>query len=386
MRRTGLRRGRSRSILGDHLGFRLRVGGLLGNLGVRCGGVAELVTGKEQDGEGQDRCASHEREDNNVTRQARKPAAIESCQSGAGMQTTQTWRSRGLGSTLGGMEPSSGNDAGHVAPQAFCGARIELVELERDHPGFNDSVYRARRNSIAALAQQYSEGDAFPGVQYDTVEQGVWRTVWNELEAEHARVGCRRYLQASESYGFDHTAIPSFASVNAKLAPLQGFSLLPVAGLVKPRVFLEELGNWRFLATQYMRHHSEPLYTPEPDVVHEYIGHVPWLADPELAELNHAFGLAAQRADAARIEALIRVYWYTIEFGILEEDQRLKVYGAGILSSFGEMRGFEKAEHRAWDIGAMAADSFDPTNYQAHLYVAPSYARMRNDLLRWLAQ
>ncbi len=283
------------------------------------------------------------------------------------------------------MEPSDDTAASAASPGGFCGARIELVELDRDHPGFNDPVYRQRRNAIAALAQAFSEGDPFPDVPYNPVEQGVWRSVWDELGAEHSRVGCGRYQRACEAYGFDHDVIPSFASVNAKLEPLQGFSLLPVAGLVQPRVFLEALGSRRFLATQYMRHHSEPLYTPEPDVVHEYIGHVPWLADPELAELNHAFGLAALRAnDSARLEALIRVYWYTIEFGILEEDDRLKVYGAGILSSFGEMRRFEDVEHRPWELDVMAADDFDPTNYQTHLYVAPSYECMRADLLRWL--
>ncbi|MBV1862379.1 MAG: hypothetical protein KUG77_28420 [Nannocystaceae bacterium] len=283
-----------------------------------------------------------------------------------------------------GVEPSDERAVRSAQPDGFSGARIELVELDRDHPGFSDAVYRQRRNAIAALAQDFSEGDPFPDVEYDPVEQGVWRTVWNELAAEHARAGCRRYRQACEAYGFDHTLIPSFAAVNAKLRRGEGFSLLPVAGLVKPRVFLEELGNWRFLATQYMRHHSQPLYTPEPDVVHEYIGHVPWLADPELAELNYAFGLAAQRADAERIEALIRVYWYTIEFGVVREDDELKVYGAGILSSFGELRRFSAAEHRRWDLDAMAAQDFDPTHYQAQLYVAPSYSRMRDDLLRWL--
>ena len=280
------------------------------------------------------------------------------------------------------MEPS--NDDRRAPSGGFSGARVELVQLDRDHPGFNDPVYRERRNAIAALAQRYVEGDPFPSVEYEAVEQQVWRTVWSELDREHARVGCAAYREACEAFAFDHDNIPSFAAVNARLEPLQGFSLLPVAGLVLPRLFLEELGQRRFLATQYMRHHSTPLYTPEPDVVHEYIGHVPWLAHPELAELNHAFGRAALRADAARIEQLIRVYWYTIEFGILHEDDTLKVYGAGILSSFGEMKGFVDAEHRAWDLEAMAADDFDPTDYQSHLYVAPSYARMRDDLLRWL--
>ncbi len=274
------------------------------------------------------------------------------------------------------------------APSAqtpFDGASVQLVELERDHPGFNDAEYRARRDTIAALARGWSEGQPLPSVDYEAHEQGVWRTVWAELDREHARVACRPYLDACEAFEFDKGDIPSFADVNARLQPLHGFTLLPVAGLVSPRVFLEQLGQRRFLATQYMRHHSTPLYTPEPDVVHEYIGHVPWLAHPELAELNHAFGLAALRAtDAARARALIRVYWYTIEFGILQEGERLKVYGAGILSSFGEMRRFEEAEHRPWNLEAMAADDFDPTNYQAHLYVAPSYAQMRRDLLRWL--
>ena len=267
----------------------------------------------------------------------------------------------------------------------FSGARVELVRLDRDHPGFNDPVYRARRDAIAALAQIWVEGQPYPNVEYDEVEQSVWRTVWGELEAEHARVACRAYLDACAAFRFDPRSIPSFRDVNARLEPLHGFSLLPVAGLVMPRIFLEELGHRRFLATQYMRHHSTPLYTPEPDVVHEYIGHVPWLASPELAALNFAFGQAAQRADARRIEALIRVYWYTIEFGILEEDGALKVYGAGILSSYGEMRRFVDAEHRPWDLERMAADAFDPTDYQAHLYVAPSYDRMRDDLLAWLA-
>lgn len=274
------------------------------------------------------------------------------------------------------MEPP--NDPG------FRGASIELVALDRDHPGFNDPVYRQRRNAIASLAQRYVEGDPLPDVEYDAVEQGVWRTVWAELDREHARVACRAYREACEAYRFDHQSIPSFKEVNARLEPMQGFSLLPVAGLVLPQVFLDALADRRFLATQYMRHHSTPLYTPEPDVVHEYIGHVPWLAHPELARLNHAFGRAARRADPERIEALIRVYWYTIEFGLLEEDGALKVYGAGILSSFGEMRRFVDAEHRPWDLEVMAADDFDPTNYQAHLYVAPSYPRMRDALLRWL--
>lgn len=264
-------------------------------------------------------------------------------------------------------------------------SKIELVELDRDHPGFKDPIYRHRRNQIAALAIGWDGRSELPSVDYDETEQGIWREVWSHLDDLHQRKACRAYLEGSERFSFSRQFIPSFASVNERLADLEGFELAPVAGLVMPETFLIQLGRRRFLATQYMRHHSTPLYTPEPDVVHEYVGHVPFLAHPELAELNRAFGAATECAPPERVEALIRVYWYTIEFGLLREDDQLKVYGAGILSSFGELERYEtQAELRAWDLDAMSHDEYDPTDYQAHLYVAPSYQRMRDDLMRWL--
>ena len=271
-------------------------------------------------------------------------------------------------------------------PGAFSGEDIELVSLDRDHPGFNDQVYRRRRNEIARLAQDYHSGGPLPSVEYDEAEHRVWRTVWDKLEPLHRQRACRAYLEGTERFGFPKDRIPSFEEVNSRLETLEGFTLAPVAGLVMPLTFLEQLANRRFLATQYMRHHSVPLYTPEPDVVHEYVGHVGALAHPELAQLNLAFGEATVRAvDEAAVERLIRAYWYTLEFGVLEENDQLKVYGAGILSSFGELGNFDhNAELRPWDLEAIAAMDYDPTDYQKVLFVAPSYEQMRRDLLRWL--
>lgn len=268
----------------------------------------------------------------------------------------------------------------------FSGADVQLVELDRDHPGFNDQIYRARRNQIAALAGTYVAGGPLPSADYNETEQGVWREVWRHLDELHPKLACRQYLEGLEAFGFDRQRIPSFAEVNAQLEPIEGFTLAPVAGLVMPIDFLVQLGHRRFLATQYMRHHSQPLYTPEPDVIHEYVGHVPTLAHPQLAELNHAFGIASARArDERDILALIRVYWYTVEFGLLEEDGELKVWGAGILSSFGELgRCMTQSELRKWDIGAIAETPYDPTNYQAHVFVAPRFGRLRDELLGWL--
>ena len=267
---------------------------------------------------------------------------------------------------------------------SFSGADVQLVELTQDHPGFNDETYRHRRNEIARYASRYVAGGPIEDVAYNEDEQSVWRTIWSQLATLHEQLACMQYLEALEIFAFDHEHIPSFEAINARLSPMQGFTLAPVAGLVLPETFLEQLGHKRFLATQYMRHASQPLYTPEPDVVHEYIGHVPMLAHPELAEINLAFGLASGRANAEEIAALIRVYWYTIEFGILEQDGATKVYGAGILSSFGEIQRYAQAELRPFDLEVMARTPFDPTTYQAQLFVAPPYPRLRDTLLGWL--
>jgi len=211
--------------------------------------------------------------------------------------------------------------------------------------------------------------------------------VWAHLAPLHARKACRTYLDGCERFRFAHDHIPSFAEVNARLGPLEGFTLAPVAGLVTPRLFLEQLGKRRFLATQYLRHHSEPLYTPEPDVIHEYVGHVPVLAHPDLAALNLAFGHAAARADdPRRLEAIIRVYWYTLEFGVARGAQGLEVYGAGLLSSFGELGRFEaEVELRPFDLEAIRQQPFDPTDYQRVLFVAPSVEQALEELRGWLS-
>ena len=270
--------------------------------------------------------------------------------------------------------------------EILSGREVELVQLDRDHPGFNDQIYRRRRNEIAALAVEWRGDGPLPSVDYNEVEQGIWREVWSHLAPLHARKACRTYLEGCERFRFAHDHIPSFAEVNARLEPLEGFTLAPVAGLVTPRLFLEQLAGRRFLATQYLRHQSEPLYTPEPDVIHEYVGHVPVLAQPELARLNLAFGEATRRTDdPARLEALIRVYWYTLEFGLVEEDGEIKIYGAGILSSFGEIeRCTKEPELLPFDLERMAATAYDPTNYQAQLFVTPSFESMHGTLLRWL--
>ena len=161
-----------------------------------------------------------------------------------------------------------------------------------------------------------------------------------------------------------------------------------MAGLVQPRVFLENLADGVFLCTQYIRHHSTPLYTPEPDVVHEIIGHGVTLACPQLAELNRLFGQAVKRTTSAdKLEQLSRVYWFTIEFGVLRENGSMKAYGTGLLSSAGEMEEMHKAELRRLDLEAASNQEYDPTHFQSVLFCADSfdemYQRLREFLVKW---
>jgi phenylalanine-4-hydroxylase len=261
----------------------------------------------------------------------------------------------------------------------------ELMQLDADHPGFHDAVYRRRRNEIARAALGYREGPV-PEIAYTEQEHDVWAEVWRHLDPLHERYACRTYREAGQRIALSRERIPQLAEVNATIHPLLGFSMVPVAGLVAAKAFLSQLGRDVFLSTQYMRHHSVPLYTPEPDVVHELIGHAATFADPTFVALNRAFGEAALRAqDQETIERIGRLYWYTLEFGVVREAGRLRVYGAGLLSSFGELGRFEGEEElHAWSVDEIAATPYDPTMYQQKLFVAPGFDAMANDVLRWL--
>jgi phenylalanine-4-hydroxylase len=262
----------------------------------------------------------------------------------------------------------------------------DLVKLDPDHPGFRDAVYRARRNGIARLALEYVVGDPVPRVEYTEDEHAVWRMVWSKLGPLQDRFACAEYLQSRDRLALDRARIPQLAEVNARLEPLTGFRLIPVAGLVSSRAFLGHLGQGMFLATQYIRHASQPLYTPEPDVVHELIGHACTLCHPTLAGLNRLFGEAAPRVSEAVLGELERVYWYTMEFGLILQGGEPKAYGAGLLSSFGELeRYLATAEVRPFDPEEAARRPYDPTTYQAVLYRIADFAGLARDVRAWLA-
>jgi phenylalanine-4-hydroxylase len=261
----------------------------------------------------------------------------------------------------------------------------EVVRLDPDHPGFRDPVYRRRRNEIAKLALAYGEGDPLPRIVYTPEEQAVWRTTWERLAPLHEKVACREWLESSRVVNLDRSRVPQLSEVNGTLER-SGFRMLPVAGLISGRGFLSAMAEGVFLATQYMRHHSVPFYTPEPDVIHELVGHAAGLFHPDIVKLSRLFGEAARRADEASMKRLELVYWYTLEFGLVREGGTLRTYGAGLLSSFGEMGRFEsEAEIRPLDFDDASTRPYDPTRYQPVLYVSPSFPEMVESVSSWLA-
>jgi phenylalanine-4-hydroxylase len=269
----------------------------------------------------------------------------------------------------------------------YAEAAGDTVHLDPDHPGFRDPVYRGRRNAIAQLALKYRPPDEVPVVDYTPVEQGVWRTVWEHLAPLHRTYACHEYRECSDALKLPRDVVPQLRDVNHELRKASGFQMTPVTGLVSSRSFLGHLARDHFLSTQYMRHHSEPLYTPEPDIIHELVGHAATLAHPGFARLNRAFGAAAERASESALALIERAYWYTLEFGVLQEKGQLKAYGAGLLSSFGELGRFEKeARLVPLDLAKMIEKPYDPTQYQSVLYVAPSFEEVVTRVGDWLEE
>jgi phenylalanine-4-hydroxylase len=269
------------------------------------------------------------------------------------------------------------------SPVTTDGSGEVTVHLAHDHPGANDPEYRRRRNEIAAAALKWEPGLPAPRITYTETEHGVWRAVCRELAPKHERYAIREYRDAKTAVDMPTDAIPNLDDISVLLTPLGGWRYLPAAGLVPLEQFYRSLGNREFHSTQYVRHAAVPLYTPEPDIIHEVIGHGHLLATPTFGELHRLAGLAARRlSDYENLRFLSRVFWFSLEFGVVVEDGEVRAYGAGILSSYGEIEEFRDMEHRPIDIVEMGTADYDITAYQPVLYRAES-VREIVDVVGW---
>lgn len=173
-------------------------------------------------------------------------------------------------------------------------------------------------------------------IHYTDEEHATWATLYARQEEAIADVACVEYLNALDRLDLPKTHIPQCVELSERLSDLSGWTVTPVPALINFEKFFELLANKRFPAASFIRRPEDLDYLQEPDIFHEIFGHVPLLTDPRFAAFSQAYGAAGLAADKADHAMLARLYWFTVEFGLIRRAQNLKVYGAGIVSSPGE--------------------------------------------------
>jgi len=172
---------------------------------------------------------------------------------------------------------------------------------------------------------------------YGPDEHAVWITLYERQTAMLQGRACDAFLRGLDALDLHRSGIPDFARINEELQRLTGWSVVAVPGLVPDDVFFDHLANRRFPAGRFIRKPDELDYLQEPDIFHDVFGHVPMLTDPVFADYMQAYGEGGRRAlDLGVLDNLARLYWYTVEFGLMQTAQGLRIYGAGIVSSRSE--------------------------------------------------
>jgi phenylalanine-4-hydroxylase len=253
------------------------------------------------------------------------------------------------------------------------------------HPGLDDLAYRDHRARIAEHALEYRPGRPIPEIDYTEAEHELWRTVSKELRDKHEGHACAEYLRGAERLNLPADRLPQLGEVSASLEKHTGFRFAPAAGLVDITDFYGSLADRLFQATQYIRHCSMPFFSPEPDMLHEIVGHGCALADDRLADLYELVGHTARRLRSRDALAVVsRMFWFVLEYGLVMEGGRPRALGASTLSSSGELDRFASAEIRPLDVDVMIAEEHRVDHYQPVLYCAESFGHLEDFLSEFL--
>ena len=257
--------------------------------------------------------------------------------------------------------------------------------LEADHPGLGDDAYIARRKflfDITRAARLAKEPP--PRIEYTEEETRIWRDVSPKLDELHVKYASEIYLKAKRELAIGEREIPQLRTLSERLQRETEMRLVPAEGALPYRTFYESIAGRGFPVTQFLRHGSHPEFTPEPDMIHDCLGHVPPLMNRDYAELLTLIGKAAATTpNGEHVLALKRFSWFSIEFGLIEERGEVKVFGAGILSSFGEIPHSlfsPSATRRPFVTDDVIRRDYDPSHMQVDFYIAPSFAFLRGEL------
>src|SRR5439155_16626813 len=202
-----------------------------------------------------------------------------------------------------------------------------------------------------------------PLIDYTAEETRIWRDVSPKLDELHKKHASRIYLQAKRTLGISQTEIPQLRHLSERLTRETNMHLVPAEGPLPYRTFYTYIGRRGFPVTQFIRHGSHPEFTPEPDMIHDCLGHVPPLMNRDYAELLTLIGKAVSSThEPKQVLGLKRFSWFSIEFGLIEESGQIKVFGAGILSSTGEIPFSlsDKVRHRKFVTDEVIETDYDP--------------------------
>jgi phenylalanine-4-hydroxylase len=178
-----------------------------------------------------------------------------------------------------------------------------------------------------------------PWASYSKTDHEVWDTLYKRQRELLPSYACKEFLEGVERFGFGEGGIPRFDDLNKVLGEATGWQIVAVEGLLPDEVFFDHLANRRFPVSWWIRRPDQLDYLSEPDLFHDLFGHVPLLLNPVFADYMEAYGKGGMKAHAIGPEALMnltRLYWYTVEFGLINTPEGMRIYGAGIVSSKGE--------------------------------------------------
>src|SRR6516162_6472955 len=258
------------------------------------------------------------------------------------------------------------------------------LELEPGHPGLGEEEYVRRRKDLFALCRQHRLDRLGPPlIDYTAEETRIWREVSPKLDELHQKHASRIYLNAKRALGISQTEIPQLRNLSKRLQRETRMHLVPAEGPLPYRTFYSYIAERGFPVTQFIRHGSHPEFTPEPDMIHDCLGHVPPLMNQDYAELLTLIGKAASTTPhPEQVLALKRFSWFSIEFGLIEEGGQTKVFGAGILSSTGEIP-FSlspSVRRQPFVTDRVIETDYDPSRMQDVLYIIPSFPFLRREI------
>jgi phenylalanine-4-hydroxylase len=226
---------------------------------------------------------------------------------------------------------------------------------------------------------------------YSEEEHGTWKLLLEKQLSLMEGRACHEFIEGVRAVDFPAEHIPALRDISARIERATGWQLIRVDGLVHPKDFLALLARRLFPSTDFIRKRAELDYTPEPDMFHDLFGHVPLLTNPDFTEFFQAFGEIGVNAynkypaPHPIHDQVARIYWFTVEFGLIRAPEGVRAYGSGSVSSPQELSFCvsSQCQHLPFDVATIAAKTYDIWHVQEEVFVIESFPQLGQEFRRW---